>query len=118
MKRIIIVFLALLLVVGVVFAQQRFTRGTYTGTATSFNSAEQTPNGKITVEVTFNATRMTAIVVKEHTDTAAFVSMATRTMIPAMISGQSVDVDNVSGATHTSTGLKEAVTDAITKAKR
>ena len=118
MKKVIVVLLVLLLVVGVVFAQQRFTRGTYTGTATSYNSAESANNGKITVDVTFNATRMTAIVIKEHTDTAAFVNMATRTMIPAMISTQSVDVDNVSGATYTSTGLKAAVTDAITQARR
>jgi len=118
MKRVFVVFLVLVLVAGVIFAQQRFSRGTYTGTAASFNSATRTPNGTIKVEVTFNATKMTRITIKEHTDTPLFISMVEQDMIPAMIAAQSVDVDNVSGATYTSTGMKAAVTDAITQARR
>ena len=128
MKKVVfVVFLVLIIAAGVIFAQQTqqaqpaatgYTRGTYTATAPSYNSATAGTDGKMTIEVTFNATRMTEIVIKEHTDTAAFINMAQRRMIPAMIAAQSVNVDGVSGATHTSVGLKAAVTDAMTQAKR
>ena len=121
MKRVFIVLLVLVLVAGVVFAQQRFTRGSKTGTGTSaisVNNAEATNTGRMTVEVTFNATRMTKIEVKEHTDTAVYLKLVTDNMIPAMIRAQSTDVDNISGATFSSRGLKQAVADAIEQARR
>ena len=118
MKKVFIVFLVLVLVAGVVFAQQRFTRGTYTATVPSYNPTAQNNTGRMTVEVTFNATRMTGIVVKEHTDTAALLKSVTDTMVPAMIRAQSVNVDVVSGVTSSSNALKAAVTDAMNQARR
>ena len=119
MKKLLIAGLILVLAVGVVFAQQqRYRNGVQTGTGVSYNSASSQNNGSITVEVTFRSNKITRIEVKEHTDTAAFVNMATRAMIPAMISANSSDVDTVSGATYTAKGLKEAVADAMTKARR
>ena len=123
MKKGIIIFLTLVLVAGVVFAQstQRFTRGTYTVTVPSakydYDAQVCTTNGTITIDVTFNATRMTGIEVKEATDTAAFLNRATRVMIDAMIAAQSAEVDIVTGATFSSNALKAAIAEAITKAR-
>ena len=111
MKKLIIAVLLIALVVGGVFAQQRFRRGTYTATAQGYE-------GPITVSVTVNASRITAIVVDSHGDTGAFANMVFQTLIPAMIEAQSTDVDVLSGATGTSTGLKAAVQDAIDQARR
>jgi len=119
MKKVITTCLILLILVGTVFAQQqRFRNGTQTGTGVSYNAATGQYDGSLTVEVTFRSNRITAITVTQSTDSDAFLNMVTRTMVPAIISAQSTDVNAVSGATSTSKGLKEAVEDAMSKARR
>jgi uncharacterized protein with FMN-binding domain len=119
MKKLITTCLILFLLVGAIFAQQqRFRNGTQTGTGVSYNEATGENNGSLTVEVTFRSNRITGITVTQHTDSQAFLTMVSRTMVPAMISAQSTDVNAVSGATYTSNGLKEAVAEAMSKARR
>ena len=110
MRKLIIVVLVFL-VVGGLFAQQRFRNGTYTGTGQGYA-------GDITVSITVSRNRLSAITVTNHSDTDAFANMAFNSLIPAMIEKQSADVDAMSGATGTSNGLKQAVQDAIDKAGR
>ena len=119
MKKLLITVLVLFLVAAAAFAQQqRFRNGTLTATGTSYNAATSGSDGTITVAVTFRSNRITEIVVREYTDTSAFVNMVVRTMVPAIISAQGVNVDNVAGATVTANGLKEAVAAAMAQARR
>ena len=113
MKRIIAIVLLLVLVAGAgtLFAQQRLRNGTYTGKGEGYL-------GELTVTVTVARSRISAIVVTETKDTAAFVTMVTNQMVPAMIEKQSADVDIVVGATKTAEALKQAVEDALTRARR
>jgi uncharacterized protein with FMN-binding domain len=119
MKKLVMIGLALVLVAGMAFAQQqRFRNGNITATGVSYNEATRTPNGSLTVRVTFRGNRMTQITLLNYTDTTSFMNMAAATMIPAMINAQSSEVSTVSGATHSSNGLREAVATAMAQARR
>ena len=119
MKKLLIACLVVFLVAGVVFAQQaRYKNGTFTGTAKGFDSKVMERNGSITVSVVIKSAKIDKIEVKDHTDTKMFLNMVEKSMIPAMISANNADVDAVAGATFSSEGFKEAVADALVKAKR
>ena len=51
----------------------------------------------------------------KRTEDGAYLSMA-EDIIPTIIEAQSADVDTISGATFSSTGIKEAVTQALEEA--
>ena len=119
MKRFLLIVLVLVLVAGAVFAQAaRFNNGVQVTTAASYNPATSTNDGSITVAVTFRGNRITQIEVREHTDTAAFVTMVTNAVVPAIIAAQNTNVDNVTGATYTAKGVKDAVAAAMEQARR
>ena len=119
MKKLVIVGLVLFFVVGMAFAQQqRFRNGNFTATGVSYNAATSSPNGSLTVQVTFRGNRITQIVVNNYTDSSAFVNMVTAQLVPAIIQAQNTNVDTVSGATYTSNGVREAVASAMTQARR
>ncbi|MEW5920087.1 MAG: FMN-binding protein [Bacillota bacterium] len=80
--------------------------GTYTGTGRGFKS-------DITVEVTVSGGKITNIVVLEQDDTPNFFNMAEGQMIERIINAQNLEVDMVSGATGSSTGIIKAVFDAL-----
>jgi len=110
MKKLVLISLVLILAAGMVFAQT-FRTGTFTGRGQGFYAP-------ITVSVTFDNNRMTAITVTQHTDTEEFAFMVFGNMIPRMIAAQSADIDLLSGATATSRGLREAVQAAISQARQ
>ena len=119
MKKIITACLVLFLVAGLAFAQQqRFRNGTQTGTGTSYNAATSGHDGNLTVQVTFRGNRITAIQVTQFTDTPAFMNMVVQSLIPSIIQAQSTSVDNVAGATVTANGVKQAVNEAMGRARR
>jgi len=119
MKKLVIIALTLFLVAGMVFAQaQRFRNGNFTATGVSYNAATSTPDGELTARVTFRGNRITQIEVTAHTDSDAFVTMVTSTMVPAIIQAQNTNVDVVSGATYTSLALQQAVAAAMNQARR
>ena len=109
MKRVVAVAILLLVVSSVAFAQ--FARGNQTVTVPGYVA-------DITVVVTFDARRMTRIVVRDHKETPVFANPVWEKMIPAMIDKQTWDVDIVAGSTVTANALKEAVKQAMAAARR
>ena len=83
--------------------------GTYTGEADGFG-------GTIRVEVKIEKSKITEInVVSAEKEDGAYLSMA-KDIIPKIIESQSADVDTISGATFSSTGIKTASEQALEKA--
>lgn len=83
-----------------------YTDGTYTGTGKGFRG-----DIKVTVEVENG--EITDISVGSYKDDREFFSRAESSIISAVISSQSTDVDAVSGATFSSNGLIEAIKNAL-----
>ena len=84
--------------------------GTYTGEAEGYG-------GMIQVEVTLAGDEITSInVVSAPGEDSAYLSQA-ESVINSVISAQSTDVDTVSGATFSSTGILNAVDEALGKAE-
>ncbi len=83
--------------------------GIYKGTGTGFR-------GDIKVSVTIQNGKISKIVIDEHCDDEYFMNNALAVK-DRIINAQSVDVDVVSRATYSSNGIKDAVSDALRKAK-
>lgn len=87
-----------------------FKDGTYTGEGSGYG-------GTIQVEVTLAGQEITNIsVVSAPGEDSAYLSQA-EGVIDSVISAQSTDVDTVSGATFSSTGILNAIDDALGKAE-
>src|SRR5699024_14200 len=80
--------------------------GSYTGTGEGFG-------GVIEVEVTVEDGEITNIEVLSHSETDGVSDPAFAEIPTAIIESHSTDVEVVSGATYTSTGLREAVVNAL-----
>lgn len=83
--------------------------GTYEGSATGYS-------GKMTVSVTIADGKISAIEIVSTGDDEEYLIDA-RDVIPEIIEKQSLDVDTVSGATHSSKGIIRAVGNALENAK-
>lgn len=91
-------------------SENAYKDGTYTGSAQGFG-------GTITVQVTLAGDEITDIQVTSAAgEDSAYLSQA-EGVISSIISAQSTDVDTVSGATFSSTGIINAVVDALGKAE-
>ena len=87
----------------------QYKDGTYQGEAEGFG-------GSIQVEVTVEDGKITDIrIVSAQKEDSAYLSMA-EDVIPKIIEAQSAEVDTVSGATFSSTGIKNATQQALEKA--
>ena len=83
--------------------------GTYQGEAEGFG-------GTVAVEVKIEKGKITAVeIVSAQKEDGAYLSMA-KDIIPKIIEAQSADVDTISGATFSSTGIKNASQEALEKA--
>ena len=82
--------------------------GTYYGTGTGFG-------GTMKVQVDISGGKIAAIQILENNDGSEYISKAS-SIINAIISGQSTNVDTVSGATYSSVGIIQAVRDALSQA--
>ena len=87
----------------------KFKAGTYTGTA-------QGNNGDVTVEVTLSADKIEKVEVTEHKESAGISDAAIANIPATIVESQSLNVDTVSGATHTSDAILDAVKAALTEA--
>lgn len=91
-------------------ADNIYKDGTYTGEADGYG-------GTIQVEVTLASDEITSInVVSAPGEDSAYLSQA-ESVIDSILSAQSTDVDTVSGATFSSTGILNAVDEALGKAE-
>lgn len=85
-----------------------YKNGTYEGSGTGYG-------GTITVQVTLQDDTITDVsVTSAPGEDSAYLAQG-ENVISSIISEQSTDVDTVSGATFSSTGILEAVNDALTK---
>ena len=83
--------------------------GAYTGEAGVFG-------GTIQVEVKIEKSKIAEInVISAEKEDGAYLSMA-KDIIPEIIDAQSADIDTISGATFSSTGIKNASEQALEKA--
>lgn len=87
-------------------SQTTYEDGVYTGIGSGFR-------GNISVEVTVGNGLITNITIVSSDDDMEFFNLASNSIIPQIISTQSVDVDTVSGATFSSNGIIEAVANAL-----
>jgi len=71
--------------------------------------------GKITVQITVAEDKITDITLVSAEDEEEYLSRA-KQVIPAILEGQSPNVDAVSGATYSSTGILNAVKLVLAKA--
>lgn len=86
-----------------------YTDGTYTGEGNGFG-------GKIEVSVKITDGKLSSInILSAKQEDASYMSMAME-MVDQMVSKQTTEVDTVSGATFSSTGIKNAVIQALEKA--
>ena len=85
-------------------------------TAGSYTASAQGNNGPVAVTVEFSENEILSVVVGEHAETPG-ISDAPISRIPeAIVSEQTLDVDTVSGATHTSEAILTAVADCVAQA--
>lgn len=90
-------------------SENGFSDGAYTGEADGFG-------GTIQVEVSIQQGKITDIqILSADGEDGAYLGMA-QDIIPVILEKQSADVDTISGATFSSTGIKNAVSQAIEKA--
>lgn len=83
--------------------------GTYTGEADGFG-------GMVAVEVTVKDGKIEAVeVTSAEKEDGAYLAMA-EDIIPKIIEAQSAEVDTISGATFSSTGIKDATEQALEQA--
>lgn len=88
-----------------------YTDGEWEGEAQGFG-------GPMAVRVTVRQGTITDItIVSAEKEDQAYLSMA-EDMIPAIIEAQSADVDTVTGATFSSTGIRDAAAQALEKAEK
>ena len=85
--------------------------GTYEGEAEGFG-------GMISVQVTVENGQMTDLsILSADGEDSAYLSNA-KDIIPKILEAQSADVDTISGATFSSTGIKNATAEALEKAEK
>ena len=89
----------------------QYVDGTYDGEADGFG-------GTIAVEVTVEGGQITDLAITSADgEDSAYLSNA-EAIIPKIIEAQSADVDTISGATFSSTGIRNAAQEAIEKAEK
>lgn len=95
-----------------VAASGSYRDGTYEGSGTGFQG------GTTTVSVTIQSGKIAQITTVSHQDSNSFYDRAYSVISGEILSRQTSEVDGVSGATYSSNGIKEAVADALGKARK
>lgn len=90
-------------------ADGKFKAGTYEATAQGFG-------GEIKATVTLSGDKIEKIELTGDNETQGIGSVAVETLGEEMVKAQAVNIDDVSGATVSSTAIKEAVTAALKEA--
>lgn len=91
---------------------EKYNAGTYTGTGKG-------NNGDVTVEVTVDGSKITAVNVTDHAETAGLADPAFDKIPAAIIEANGTEgVETVSGATNTSKAIISAVEAALAEATK
>ena len=106
MKKIVAMAMTLCLMLGMAVAENE---NTFTGTAKGFG-------GDVSVTVTVEDGRITDAVVTGDNETPSIGGQAVETLGGAIVEAQSAEFDSVSGATVTSSAVREALKDAMRQA--
>lgn len=110
MKKLTLAVLALCLTLSHIPAlAQVYTPGTYIGQANG-------NNGPLTVEVIVSADAIESVQVTAHSETAGICETPIERIPAAIVEGQTLAVDTVSGATNTSVAILSAAEAALTEA--
>ncbi|MDD3409446.1 MAG: FAD-dependent oxidoreductase [Eubacteriales bacterium] len=109
LKKVLALVVSAMLLFSTAALADGYTAGTYEGVGAG-------RNGEIKVSVTVTDTEITAIDVVEHQETAGICDTPIAEIPAAIVAGQTLNVDAISGATLTSNGLMEAITAALTAA--
>lgn len=83
----------------------------------TYNAQVDGQEGPMSVEVTIKDGKINNVVVKEAHE-SSFTEEAQKSVPAAIVESNSLDVDNVTGATLTSTRIKTAVKDCLTQASK
>lgn len=89
----------------------KYKDGTYTGSGIGFKGRTTT------VSVTVKSGKISDVAIVSTGDDRPYVNRAFPTVKESIIDSQSTDVSAVSGATYTSRGIMDAVSNALSKAK-
>lgn len=117
-KKVISLLLCILLAISIIGCQSQpakssgetlFEAGTYTASATGHN-------GDITVEVTVDEYEIKEVKILEHSESPGISDPAIERIPSAIVDGQTLAVDSISGATITSDGIIAAVINALQQA--
>lgn len=112
MKKLVALLLVSMLIISnlsMLASAEGMTPGTYTGEARGFG-------GPLAVSVTVDAEQITDIEVLSHDETEGIGTAAFPVLIEKVLDGQTIAVDNVSGATVSTAAFLAAVEDALTQA--
>lgn len=109
MKRLFALFLVLCLACMGTAAMAEYADGTYTGTGNG-------NNGPISVTVTIENGQIVSVEIGDNAETPEISGPAFEAIPAAIVEAQSAEVDSVAGATNSSRGVMEAVTDALVQA--
>ena len=109
MKKIVALFLAVIMLLSSAALAEVMTAGTYQASAQGYH-------GSIVLKVTVDADKITGIEVVEQSETEGIGAAALPMLVEAVLANQTIGVDAVTGATITSDGFKAAMKDALTQA--
>ena len=113
MKKMLAVLIAAIFVLpvlaGIACAESALTDGTYSAEQQGFG-------GPVKVEVVIDGGKITDVAVTGNNETEGIGDQAIAKLPGAIVDAQSVEVDNVTGASVTSKAIKDAVADALAQA--
>ena len=113
MKKLAVLFLSAMLLLGGCTTQEKktsaFKAGTYSATA-------EGRNGELTVEVVLSADKIESVAVTSHQETEGIADPAIEKIPSAIVEAQGLGIDAVSGCTITSEAILAAASSALTSA--
>lgn len=109
MKRTMIAFATLAAMATTAWASPAFKAGTYTAEAAGIH-------GPVVVEVTFSKDRIEKVNIVKQTETEGIGSKAAEILPSKIVDAQSPNIDALTGATITSTAIRNAVADCVRQA--
>lgn len=108
MKKLVCLLLSVMLVATCACAFA-YEAGTYTASAKG-------NNGDVTVSVTFSADAITEIVIGDNLETESLAATLFERIPKAIVEGQTLAVDTITGATNSSNAVLTAVADCVAQA--